>query len=175
MNLAHELFAYLQERGVPAVLIGGVALAAHGVVRATLDTDFLVTDRKVLRASFWDEWTGPDQPDVHRGDDDDPLAGVVRVGRGPETVDIVVCKQSWHKPMFERGILVELDGNTLPSVDAADLVLLKLFAAGPQDLLDIELLLTAEGDQLAREVEHRLRDLPEPMRIAWKRVRANFT
>lgn len=42
----------LEAAGHPAVLIGGHALAAHGIVRATLDLDLLVPDtaqRDVLR------------------------------------------------------------------------------------------------------------------------------
>jgi len=38
----------------------------------------------------------------------------------------------------------ELAGDVLPVVEAADLVLLKLYAGGPQDLRDVRLLLGAD-------------------------------
>jgi hypothetical protein len=34
-------------------VIGGVALSAHGIARATLDTDVLVADPAVLDPTFW--------------------------------------------------------------------------------------------------------------------------
>jgi hypothetical protein len=53
MNLLAAVFDYLHAREIGAAAIGGVALAAHGIVRATLDADVLVTDPRVLRAEFW--------------------------------------------------------------------------------------------------------------------------
>ena len=46
--LLHDVLGVLERRGTPAGLIGAVALAAHGIVRATLDYDLLVLDRGVL-------------------------------------------------------------------------------------------------------------------------------
>ncbi|HPA52692.1 MAG TPA: hypothetical protein PLP50_13945 [Thermoanaerobaculia bacterium] len=40
-TLLHEVLDVLQRRGTPAALIGAVAPAAHGIVRATLDYDLL--------------------------------------------------------------------------------------------------------------------------------------
>jgi hypothetical protein len=54
-----------------------------------------------------------------------------------------------------------------------DLILLKLYAGGPQDAWDIEQLITGPGaSSLIDEVEHRLEALPEPCRQLWARIRA---
>jgi hypothetical protein len=59
-----------------------------------------------------------------------------------------------------------------PVVLARDLVLLKLYAGGPQDLWDIqELLRQPEGPQLAGEVTADLADLSSGMRQAWQNLR----
>lgn len=51
--LLHEVLDVLERRGSAAALIGAVALAAHGIVRATLDYDLLVLDRGALEAPTW--------------------------------------------------------------------------------------------------------------------------
>jgi hypothetical protein len=71
-----------------------------------------------------------------------------------------------------RPIRVRLHRRTVPTVDRADLVLLKLFAGGPQDLLDVRLLLAADTGGLRDMVERRLADVPRPVRTAWRRLLA---
>ena len=48
-----RLVDHLAAHGVPCCVIGGVALAVHGVVRYTVDVDLLTMDRAVLDAGFW--------------------------------------------------------------------------------------------------------------------------
>lgn len=142
MTLLEELLEYLETHDVPAALIGGVALAVHGIARATWDIDVLVIDRAVLEDRFWAGWHGP-TPDVRRGDLDDPLAGVIRLSGDAAPIDIVVGRYRWQRDLLARRVLVVVDGCRLPVVEAADLVILKLHAGGPQDLLDVELMVAA--------------------------------
>jgi hypothetical protein len=62
-------------------------------------------------------------------------------------------------------------GEDLAVVDQADLILLKLFAGGPQGRLDVRLLLAAADDDLPREIERRLPDVPPEIGRVWRRVR----
>jgi len=64
-------------------------------------------------------------------------------------------------------------GVDLPILRAADLILLKLYAGGPQDRWDIAQLLAA-GDHgaLVEEVELRLPDLPSEASALWKSLRS---
>ena len=56
----------------------------------------------------------------------------------------------------------------MPVVEAADLVLLRLDAGGPQDHLDVQLLVRGpDGAALRVEVERRLVTSPAPLRRAW--------
>ena len=166
MNLLLRLVAYLETRGVISALIGGGALAAHGIARATLDFDLLVVDRAVLTSQFWKD-SGVTNPEVRPGDPDDPLAGAVRVTDGAEVVDIIVGKHAWEAQILVRRVHVTVEQQSLPTVDRADLILLKLFAGGPQDLLDVRLLLAADPGNMRSEVERRLVDLPSAARRAW--------
>jgi len=74
MNLLAAVLDYLHAREIRAAAIGSVALAAHGIVRATLDADVLVTDPGVLRPEFWAGLSSA-RAEARSGDVDDPLAG----------------------------------------------------------------------------------------------------
>jgi hypothetical protein len=68
------------------------------------------------------------------------------------------------------GILQE-QGIELPIVGKVDLILLKLFAGGPQDRWDISQLLSADGSgSLRQTIEQKLSDLPPALRSVWSRV-----
>ena len=165
--LLHEVLDILQRRGSPAALIGAVALAAHGLVRATLDYDLLVLDVGVLEA---EAWTGLARTEavveIRKGDSEDPLAGVVRVSREEEApVDVVVGKRAFLEGVLSRRRELVVRGRPVPVVLGGDLVLLKVFAGGPQDLLDAETILAGDEDgRIRAELESRLTDLPAGLR-----------
>ena len=156
---------YLAERGVSFALIGARAMALRGMLRSSLDTDFLTTDGSVLSGEFWRDLANANA-DVRRGDLTDPLAGVVRIVIADERVDVVVGKYKWQRSVVERAEPV-LD---FPVVQTADLVLLKLFAGGPQDMWDVHALLASEP-MIAAAVDGRVLDLPGDAQEAWRRVR----
>lgn len=165
--LLHEVLDALRRRGTPTALVGAVALAAHGIVRATLDYDLLVLDRGVLEAVAWTDLAdGGAVVEIRTGDSEDPLAGVVRVSREEEpSVDVVVGKQPFLEGILSRRQELVVRGRSVPVVLGADLLLLKVFAGGPQDLLDAETLLAGEeSGRLRAELESRLADLPAGLR-----------
>jgi hypothetical protein len=154
----------LADAGFAHAVIGAAALAVHGHSRSTDDLDLLVADTRVLRRDLW-----PDGQ-VRVGDADDPLAGVVRV---PGPIDIVVIEGRWAAGMIERavasGLVMPIDGVPVPVVDAADLVLLKLYAGGAPDLRDAELLLGNPG--VPDAVRSRLSTSPPVCAAVLERVR----
>jgi hypothetical protein len=168
MNAVADVIDHLERSGVLCALIGGVALGAHGVARATLDIDLMVVDPVVLDSEFWSSLRSVGSPEIRAGDVDDPLVGVVRLSGGAQPIDVIVGRP-WTARMLERRMFIQVSGKRLPIVDRADLILLKLFAAGPQDLLDVQLLLAAEPGQRAA-VEDRLADAPQPVRITWEKL-----
>jgi hypothetical protein len=152
----------LDRHRTPYALIGAAALASYGVARSTFDIDLLTTDQRVLQTEMW---IGLDT-DVRRGDLDDPLAGVVRFSDGVERpVDLVVGKHAWQARAVARA---RRPGDGLPVVEARDLVLLKLYAGGTQDLWDVRELLKQSPATLAHEVEQDLTDLPVEFRQRWR-------
>jgi hypothetical protein len=179
MSLLAAVLARLRERRMPHALIGASALAHHGVSRATLDIDLLAMGSDCLQRSSWEELGPRDvEVDVRRGDTDDPLAGVVRFRAGGERpVDLIVAKRGWQRRVLERAAPALLEEERLPVVQAADLVLLKLYAGGLQDAWDVRQLLDAaqEPERLAAAVDAGLEDLPSESRELWMRVCASGT
>jgi hypothetical protein len=170
MSLVGEVIAYLGKRRLKCALIGGEALAVHGVARATLDSDLLVASADVLRDTFWLNLSARADVEIRRGDPDDPLVGATRIRRRNEQTDVIVGRP-WVRRMLDRSTRIRVGSEELPVVDRADLILLKLFAAGPQDLLDVRLLLESQGDELAARIESRLPGIPGEIARVWRRVR----
>jgi hypothetical protein len=172
MTLADRVMACLDAAQVAYAIVGAAALAAAGVVRSSLDLDLLTVDARVLVRPFWAavEAAGVDV-DVRRGDHDDPLAGVARATAvGERPVDVVVGRHVWQRRAIERA-------RQLPTgervVLARDLVLLKLYAGGDQDLWDVrQLLAVTDRDALIAEVADDLSDLPASAAALWEAARA---
>ncbi len=168
-----EIVRLLESRGVPHALIGAAAMAGLGVVRASDDLDLLVTDAAVLDPGFWSPVAQHGMAvDARKGDDADPLAGVVRLSRpGGTPVDVVVGKRPWQRDAIARARPIRLGSGDVPLVGAADLVLLKLYAGGPQDAADVGLILATPGrDSIRGEVEARLAALPRESVALWRRI-----
>jgi len=170
MMLLNRVGDLLSTRNVPHALIGAAALAVRGIARSTFDIDLLTTDSRVLGENWWLPLAVDDVTvDVRRGDADDPLAGVVRITRpGKRPVDVVVGRHAWQARAVARA---ERMGGGPPVVTALDLILLKLYAGGAQDIWDVRELLRQPGAEgLATAIDAELTTLPEPMRAAWSDV-----
>ena len=159
--------AILDEHQIAHALIGAAALAARGIARSTYDVDLLTTDLRVLDPRVWD--TLPqDAVDIRRGDVDDPLAGVIRIAIGMDRpVDVVVGKHQWQQRAVDRA---EAIAGVTRVVLARDLVLLKLYAGGTQDLWDIRELLSLGDSPLREEVTADLAALPTLLQRRWAAV-----
>lgn len=173
MNLLARAARHLSAQRSAFAVIGAAALAVHGIARSTQDLDLLVADRRCLDADYWAPVrAGRVEVTVHRGDDEDPLAGVVRLrATGSPDLDVVVGKALWQGDVIARAVAARVEGVAVPVVRAADLVLLKLYAGGPQDAWDVTQLVAAGNrSELAAEVEARLPDLPPEAGRLWTRI-----
>jgi hypothetical protein len=146
------------------------------VPRATLDQDLLAVDARVLDTGTWAGLAEPSLDiDIRRGDADDPLRGVVRItsSTSDRPLDLVVGRYQWQERAIARATLVTLDDDVaVPVVQARDLVLLKLYAGGPQDAWDIQRLLAASESNAAlrEEVETDVGALPRRCIDLWKQL-----
>lgn len=135
-------------------LIGGFAVSAWGVPRATHDLDFALAlgavDPAALACSL--------QADFHAGDPSDPLRGVFRGTIPIENQSIpaqcILLPLAWGPIIFREIVLLPLFDIAVPVVSWQSLILLKLYAAGPQDLLDAQQVLAVR-----RPTQPELQDL----------------
>ena len=163
----------LQERGIRYALIGAVGFAARQYPRATYDTDFLTVNRTVLEEEFWTPLVEQGlSVDIRIGDFDDPLTGVVRItAPGTPRIDVVVAKYRWQREVLDRAEPLPFEGSIVPVPRLADLLLLKLFAGGYEDRMDIHRVLAGpDREALIVEVETRLEDLPGDARALWREI-----
>lgn len=164
----------LDELRVSYALIGAHAMAARGYPRFTVDIDLLTTDSRVLDGSTWAGLAGGGATiDARRGDDEDPLAGVVHIllADGSD-IDVVVGRWQWEERLIRRAELMPIaPGVDLPVPSTSDLILLKLAAGGSLDLHDAAALL-ALGDQetLIREVNATIGEVYPDVRGLWSEL-----
>jgi len=171
MTLLDLVRSVLDAAQIGHALIGAAALAASGVSRSTFDLDLMAVDRRCLADDVWEPIRRRGATaEVRRGDASDPLAGVVRFEMaGERPVDLVVGRHPWQRRAIERALRTAAG---VPVVQPGDLVLLKLYAGGTQDLWDIEQLLALPGAaELARWVDRDLADLPPPAAARWRAFR----
>lgn len=148
-------------------------MAVHGVSRATLDIDLLTLAPECLDVATWQGLrTSGVEAQIRRGDAEDPLAGVVRfTAPGEHPLDLVVGKSHWQEAVLARALDAELAGVRVPVAAPADLILLKLYAGGPQDAWDVlQLLAAPDRAALIADVEASLGALPAASRRLWSRI-----
>ncbi|HTO12689.1 MAG TPA: hypothetical protein VMQ51_14030 [Candidatus Binatia bacterium] len=147
-------------------------MAAYGVARSTQDLDVLTLDPVCLAPVTWRALTAAGVTvDIRHGDEADPLRGAVHMATATALVDVIVGRAAWQAGVLQRAVPRSIDGSVVPVASSGDLLVLKLYAGGPQDAWDIEQLLAA-GDRpsLMRHVETVLPELPEHAQPLWARI-----
>ena len=151
-----KILSVLEKLKVPYALIGGLALAFHEVVRATKDLDLLILLSPVemeklaghLRANGL-------HAQARKGPPGDPVVGVVVVDlpidAGVVSCDLLLPSARWQSQAVRNACSFEVEGSQVRVVQARDLFLLKLYAGGPQDLLDAGQLLRMQEEPAGNE------------------------
>jgi hypothetical protein len=173
-SLVEAVASRLREERCAFALIGAVAMATYGVSRSTVDLDLLALSPRLLDETFWAPLTAEGAVVVvHRGDEEDPLLGVVRIERDSQSVDVVIGRHSWQVGVLDRAQERAVMNGVLPVARASDLVLLKLFAGGYQDRWDIQQLLSGpDSAVIDTEVRSRLEALPEECAVLFGKLLA---
>jgi hypothetical protein len=86
---------------------------------------------------------------------------VVRLTHPSERdVDIVVGRQTWQGETIAAASTARVQDRDVAVVSAVDLIRLKLYAGGPQDLWDIQELLTVAPPDTEEKVQVLVGELP---------------
>ena len=148
----------LRSAKIDYAVVGAMAAAVHGVLRASFDADALLSigtaglkelERGFQAAGF--------KTDLRRGDMGDPIGAVLTLRDNFENrVDLLVGIRGFDPMAFSRAIEVSLDGESLKFVGLEDFVAMKLFAGGPQDVVDARSALEAAPEPPNRELLEKL-------------------
>lgn len=124
-------------------LIGGLAVSARSNPRATKDIDFLVST--LHESQFFKELESLTdfKAELRKGDFDDPIPLLIRLydKHQAPTADFIVTHLNWQEEIISKATEIKIEKEEVPIPLAEDLVILKLKAGSPQDLLDAEELL----------------------------------
>lgn len=132
LEFAQEVAHFVRARGVRSVIVGGIALAAHNVFRATKDLDLGVsTPPANLALIAQDLREGGFDVELREPDGDDRLGGLIEVRREPLTVEVVNFDNSpahGFPQAIEDG-LAALPDDGLRAIPLTQLVALKIYAS----------------------------------------------
>jgi hypothetical protein len=130
----------LRREGVDYLVIGAFALSVYGAIRATRDVDALLytSIAELTRLRELCVESGVDAL-LRLGDADDPIpAMLVLSDAHGNQVDLLGGLRGLDPNVFSRGIDVPFLGVALRIVGREDLIAMKCFAGGPQDLIDAQ-------------------------------------
>lgn len=153
-----DVAAVLTEQEIEYMVIGAMAAAVHGSIRATTDADALVSVGKsklaqlkgvLKKAGF--------NVELRSGDADDPIPALLVLGdKHGNRVDLLCGLRGLEKDVFSRAITVPFLGSSLRVVGVEDFVAMKCFAGGPQDLADARAALKTASEPINVDLLRRL-------------------
>ncbi len=129
------------------LLIGGLAVSIWGRPRATRDIDLLVMlDNSADVSVFSRRLTEKGMKnEVLKGDMRDPISCLLKISLETAEVDAIIAAKNWEVEAVENAVRIDFEGHVLPVVSPEYLIVMKLKAGGPRDLLDVQDIIEA-GD-----------------------------
>ena len=146
-----EFVSLLNVRSVRYLIVGGYAVAAHGLPRYTGDFDtwiWLDSDnaRKVLGVLDEFGFGGLDitEEDLTRED------SVIQLGYAPHRIDLLASISGVNfEDAWLRRLTVEIEGEVVDFIGRQDLITNKRAVGRPQDLADVARLLDGSGGEIS--------------------------
>ena len=149
----HDLVGLFDRLHLPYAIMGGIAVRAHGLPRPTFDVDFVLAVPRERLADLFAaiEAAGYTVPEHYHDGWVDSVGGMplfkVRLFlecRGIDA-DVFLVDNDFQREVMTRRILEEVEGKPVQLITAEDLILFKLLAGRPRDLLDIKDIFFMQG------------------------------
>ena len=150
-DAARDLQRFINARGWRFCFIGGVAVLRWGEPRLTRDVDVSLlcpfgSEDEITEPLLTSGYSGriPDAREFAR------RSRVLLLTAGNHVpIDIALAALPFEEGLIERSTLFEFDaGYSLRTCSAEDLIVLKLFAFRPRDVLDVETVVLRHGAAL---------------------------
>jgi hypothetical protein len=140
----------LTARQIRYAIIGALAAAVHGAIRASMDADAIVAipipEAHSLRGGF--EALGL-KATLRVGDNEDPVGALLAVNDSfGNRVDLLMGLRGMDPGLFARASMVRFSGESLQIVGREDFIAMKVFAGGPQDITDARSAIAAKPESL---------------------------
>ena len=143
----------LNELGLRYAVMGGLAVRAFSIPRSTWDVDLTIgIDRDDLSRFFEAvDARGYTVPEANTRGWLDQVAGMPLVkfktycASGTVDVDVFIAENDFQKSLLARSTMIPTEVGPVSIVTAEDLILLKLIANRPRDLIDVADLLFIQG------------------------------
>jgi predicted nucleotidyltransferase len=135
-----DVLDVLRAKSVKYAVVGAMAGAVHGVIRASLDADAIVSLAAQEASALSKDLTGAGfDVELRKGAYDDPIAAVLIVSdRYRNRVDLLFGLKGFDREAFDRVLQIEMSGESLHVIGREDFIAMKLFAGGPVDLRDAQ-------------------------------------
>ena len=161
----------LTREQIDYAVIGAMAASIHGVVRASVDADAVLSlasqrapdlEKMFVDAGF--------ETELHVGDLEDPISALLQLTDSfRNRVDLLIGLRGLEMDAFSRAITVPFQGMSLRVIGQEDFVAMKVFAGGPKDLADAADTVSVAGTSLDVDLVKRLakrygRDAEENLR-----------
>jgi len=147
-----DVVAALSVAHIDYAVIGALAVSVHGVVRASQDADAIVraTIGELGEMNARLQALGL-KTELRHGDIDDPVPALLLASdKFGNRVDLLVGLKGMDPSVYARAVQVKMSGRVEPLrvVCREDLIAMKAFAGGPQDLLDAKRCIAVAGIDL---------------------------
>jgi hypothetical protein len=153
-----QVVTLLEKEKIEYAVVGGIAAAVHGAIRATTDADVLLAvapsrltalEKRIKAAGLGTE--------IRRGDPDDPIVAMLVVSdRYENRVELLAGIRGMDPKAFTRRQRVPFQGATLEVIGREDFIAMKCFAGGPLDLADARHVLKSPDVALDLDLLRRL-------------------
>lgn len=152
-TVIHDLVRIFDSLGLPYAIMGGIAVRAHGIPRPTYDVDFTLAVPRERLSELFDAIAhcGYTIPEQYARGWVDSVGGMPLVkvrlfldGRSVDA-DMFIVETPFQREVISRRVTAEIDGLEVSLVSAEDLILFKVVAGRPRDLLDIQDVLFTQG------------------------------
>ena len=159
-QLLNDIGKLLDGKHVRWATIGALAVAYHGLYRASLDADALISlkgadlDLESLAAILRSQGLSVD---ARMGEEGDPLGFVLRITDGRSNqVDLIGGIPRLDPDFFQRATEDEFDGMRFRMASPEDLIALKVYAGGPKDIEDAKGVIEVQEAGIDHELLLRL-------------------
>ncbi len=145
----------LTEQRIEYAVMGGLAVRAHAIPRPTNDVDLTIALSRESLPNWFEqlESRGVTVPETNRSGWVDSVAGMpiikLKTYLDPKQsvdIDVFLAESEFQSSILARKVQLDVEGRLIWLITAEDLILLKLIARLPRDLIDVADILFVQGE-----------------------------